>query len=644
MEMAVTKRVLLLFSIIFSFSFLEAQDDPLQRRVSLHLTGVPLESALAEISKKGNFYFSYNASGLNKNQIVSLNIKNRSVKHSLEQVLGKDFQLKSGGNHVIIIPKKSKNDKNALKSYSIKGIIKDARTGETISSASIIELGEKNITSTNQKGIYELRLKNQAELSRILISRKNYRDTVILVRPEPEKSLVIPLKPLPQISSLTSLNASIPLKMEENGLFQTVVSPDQQLLSYNMPLFEQRTFQVSFVPIVGTNKKFSGLVENHVSLNLLGGYSMALSGVEVAGLFNITRRRVRGFQLAGLMNITGGEMVGLQIAGFNNNNIGAIHGCQAAGFYNLSMDSLNGTQISGFFNMARNRVRGLQASGFLNISGKELIGLQAAGFLNLSGRDAKGAQISGFGNIATGDMLGAQCAGFFNLSTGDLKGLQLAGGVNVAADTTFTMQVGGIGNFARVIYGTQISPINIASIVGGSQLGLINYCDTVKGLPIGLISIVRKGIHQFEIASSDASELIVSLKTGTHRLYNILSAGMYRIDDSSLAHFGYGIGSMSRHRRKLGGGSELVASLVFNESFKPGIFPDSWFRFHPFFSWKPNKWLQITAGPVAHFYWVDILNINGLRPETQIGDLTTTSNTSGFGRGWIGWQAGIRFF
>lgn len=641
--MAVTKGLLLTCLIIFSWSFAEAQDDPLQRRVSLQLSGVPLENALKELSKYGNFYYSYNASGLDKNKLVDLKIQNRTVRYGLEKLLGNNFQLKSGGNHVIIIPRQKKPANKALKPKLIKGTIKDAKTGKTISSVSIIELGEKNNTSTNQNGIYELRLKNQAEFSRILISRKNYRDTVILVKPEHEISLVIPLSPLPQISSLRSLHASIPLEMEKNGLFQTVVSSDQQLLSNNTPIFEQRALQLSFVPIIGTNKKISGLVENHVSLNLLGGYSMGLSGVEVAGLFNITRRHVRGVQLAGLMNITGGNMIGLQIAGFNN-NIGTIHGCQLAGFYNLSMDSLNGTQISGFFNMARNRVRGVQAAGFLNISGRELIGLQASGFLNLSGRDAKGAQISGFGNIATGDMLGAQCAGFFNLSTGELKGLQLAGGVNVAADTTFTMQVGGIGNFAKVIYGTQISPFNIASIVGGSQLGLINYCDTVKGLPIGLISIVRKGIHQFEIASSDASELIVSLKTGTHRLYNILSAGMYRIDDSSLAHFGYGFGSMSKHRRKLGGGSELVASLVFNESFKSGIFPDSWFRFHPFFSWKPNKWLQFTAGPVAHFYWVDNSNISGMRPENQIGNLTSASNHSGFGRGWIGWQAGIRFF
>ena len=142
-----------------------------------------------------------------------------------------------------------------------------------------------------------------------------------------------------KVDALKPLPPDLSADLEENGLFRSVVSEEQQTLSFNLPLCEQRAFQISFLPNIGTNRNFSGLVENHFSFNVLGEYSMALSGFELGGLFNITRRHVRGVQIGGLMNITGGKTEGWQFAGFMNNNIGAVRGVQTAGFYNLSMDS-----------------------------------------------------------------------------------------------------------------------------------------------------------------------------------------------------------------------------------------------------------------------------------------------------------------
>ncbi len=643
MEQDVIKGFLILF---FSWMIIsaQAQDDPLMRRITLSTGKTKINDALNQVSVAGKFYFSYNSSGIDESKMVQIDVSRKTVRNTLEIILGKEYIFKSGGNHVIILPRAGKNSGKSNQTYRITGVVKDAQTGKTISSVSIIELGERNTTSSDQSGTYQLPIKGNAEFAKILVSRKNYRDTVITIKPEANTQISIPLRPLPQIEKLNSLNATVPVEMEENGLFRTVVSEQQQILSYNLPLYEQRNFQASFVPNLGTNKSFSGLVENHVSFNAIGGYSMALSGFELAGMFNITRRHVRGAQIGGFMNITGGQLSGFQLAGFMNNNIGAIHGVQTAGFYNLSLDSLKGIQLAGFFNMARNRVRGVQSAGFLNISGKELRGVQMAGFFNLSGKDARGAQLSGFCNIATGDMFGVQAAGMLNLSTGNLKGAQLSGGINLTLDTTNTVQIATISNFARVIYGTQISLFNIAGEVGGSQVGLINYCDTVNGLPLGLISIVRKGVHQLEFASSDVSDLLVTLKTGTHRLYNVLSAGMFNLNNASLASFGYGLGSMSKHRTKLGGGGEFVLSLVFNEAFDFGVFPDTWGRVHPFFSYKPLKWLQLTAGPSIQIYWIDQSNISGLRPDEKLGSAVKFSNHTGSGTAWLGWQFGIRLF
>jgi hypothetical protein len=643
MEKVAYKSILTIFLWIICFA-LHAQDNPLQRRISIHQNNVPLNEALKKISQTGKFLFSYNASGIDGDKIVSVNYSNQSVRKILETLLGNEFEFKSGGSHIIIIPKKQTRSIPNLQGYTITGTIRDADSKKLISSVSIIEVGERNITSTNSQGSYSLPIKGNSEFSQILISRKSYRDTVIIVRPNNPNTFSIQLRPLVTVDALQPLSAKISNEIEENGLFRSVVSEEQQIMSRNIPMYEQRTFQASFLPILGTNKNYSGLVENHISLNLLGGYSMALSGFELAGLFNITRRHVHGAQIGGLMNITGGETVGWQLAGFMNNNMGAVKGVQTAGFYNLSMDSLTGVQASGFFNMARNQVRGLQTAGFMNISGKELNGVQAAGFMNLSGRDAKGAQIAGFCNLSTGDIVGTQASGFLNLSTGNMRGLQISGGVNVTVDTTYTMQVSGLANFARWIYGTQISLFNIAGEVGGSQIGLINYCDTVKGLPIGLISIVRKGIHQLEVSSSDLSMLNVTLRTGTHRLYNILSSGMFKVTNASLASFGYGIGTMGKHRRKIAVGTELVASLVFNESIKAAITPDFWFRLNPYLSYQPFKGLQLFAGPCIQGYRIDQSNANAIRPTIDYANTYQSNKGLANYTGWIGWQAGIRLF
>lgn len=631
---------------MWSLSILgNAQDNPLQRRISISFTNISLSNALQKISSQGGFLLSYNAAGINADSKISITAKNQSVRKILETILGKDYEFKSGGSHIIIIPKKQAASQPNTQGYTVTGVVRDAKTGQVISSVSIVEVGERNTTATNSQGTYQLPLKGNSEFARILISRKSYRDTVITIKPSPKSEMSIQLRPLIIVDELKPLPPDLSAELKENGLFKSVVSEEQQLLSSNLPLYEQRAFQISFLPNIGTNRNFSGLVENHFSFNMLGGYSMALSGFELAGLFNITRRNVRGAQIGGFMNITGGETTGWQLAGFMNNNMGAVNGVQTAGFYNLSMDSLSGVQASGFFNMARKSVKGVQMAGFLNISGKRLKGAQIAGFMNLSGKDVRGAQLAGFCNLSKGDFSGLQSAGFINLSTGNMRGAQISGGINVTVDTTYTIQVAGLANFARWIYGAQIGVFNLAGKVKGSQIGIFNICDTIRGVPLGLLSIVRQGLHQFEISTGDANQGLLSLRTGTHRLHNIISAGFFKIGSPSYASFGYGLGSMTSHKKHdLGIGGDVVLSLVFNESFKKNITPDIWGRLNLFMDYQPFKGLSIFAGPSLNAYRIDKTNISGPRPN--YGSEYYRNYTSGATQYkiWLGWQAGIRLF
>lgn len=640
-EMDVRK---LIFFLLFLSSSLSAQDNPLNRRISIHLQNVSLQDALKEISIKGRLLYSYNTGAIDLNKKVSITASGKTVEYCLQNILGKDFKLRSGGNHVIIVPQKIPLNKESAESYVLEGVVTDAITGKAVKYASVYEAGRLKSALTDQNGKYAINLGREPEYVQLLVSRKSYRDTVITIRPKKSAQVNVRIRPA-TIEELAILPAEIPDQLASNGLFKAVISDDQLRVTENLALFEEKVFQIGFLPTLGTNRKFGGLIENHFSFNVLGGYSMALSGAEMAGIFNITRRNVKGFQLAGFMNITGGSTSGFQFAGFMNNNIGAVRGVQTAGFYNLSLDSLNGVQTAGFFNMARGRVKGIQTAGFANISGKELDGVQLAGFLNVSGREVDGVQVSGFANVASGDFRGAQIGGFFNISTGDMKGAQISGGINIVADSSQTIQIGTIANFAGTIKGSQISSLfNIAGEVGGSQIGLINICDTVSGFTFGLISLVRKGYHKLEFSTGDANQLLVNFRTGTYRLYNILSAGMFKVTDPSFATFGYGIGTEFRARKKFFFGLDVVASTVFNEAFQINVIPDLWGKSNFYIGWHPWKGVQLFAGPTFHAYRIDQKNLQGLRPGIEQGDLFFYNEPIAQYFGWMGWQAGIRLF
>jgi len=642
------KAVKLLLSLVF-IAFLGAkgisQDNPASRRITVKLNNVTIAEALTEISKRGNFLLSYNADGIDINKRITINETNQPVKKILQKALGEGYTLRSGGTHIIIIPDKNPEAKAPLnEKYKINGSIRDASTGEKISFASVYEVGEFNTTLSNTDGIYQMYLKGNPEFVRLLISRKNYRDTVIIVKPEPNKKLDVRLKPAGQISELKSIPPAIPVDIADNGLFRAVLSEEQLYATENRALYEQRNFQIGFVPRLGSNRNFGGLVENHFSFNLLGGYSMALTGFELAGIFNITRKHVNGVQIGGFMNITGGSTKGVQLSGFMNNNVGAINGVQTAGFYNLSLDSLKGVQLAGFFNMAKTRVKGVQASGFINISGKELRGLQLAGFQNISGRSATGAQVAGFCNIARGNLKGAQISGFYNLNTGNIYGAQITGGINVCPDSAYTIQIAGIANFAKRMRGMQVAGLfNIAGRVDGSQIGLFNICDTVKGIPLGLVSIVRQGYHKVEVSTGDFNKALFTLRTGVHYFYNIISAGIFDPSDASLVTFGYGIGTELRPGKKFFFGLDAVQSIVFNESIKPDYWPDLWARSNLYIGYRPVKWFEFFGGPTFNTLKIDSRNSTGIHPVID-ERLVFNQTNNGIYKGWWGWQAGIRLF
>jgi len=278
--------------------------------------------------------------------------------------------------------------------------------------------------------------------------------------------------------------------------------------------YEKQPFQISFVPMMGTNGVNSPNVVNEFSINIIAGYAAGLDGFEVGGFANIEKAFVTGVHIAGFANYVGGDVKGVQVSGFGNINNG----------------KMKGVQIAGFGNVNQGYTEGIQLAGFANINGEGIKAIQIAGFGNFNKGHAGEVQIAGFANINQDYIEGIQVAGFANINGKGGKALQVAGFANILKDDFTGIQVSGF--------------LNTAKKVEGIQLGFLNFCDSIDGLPIGFLSIVKNGYRAFEIWGSDALNVNFGFNIGVRRFYNIFSIGIHPAGGKFLWAYGFGIGSL----------------------------------------------------------------------------------------------------
>lgn len=133
---------------------------------------------------------------------------------------------------------------------------------------------------------------------------------------------------------------------------------------------------LDFLPFLGTSTFVGVGVSRRLSLNILGGYTAGLDGLELGGLVNIDAEFTCGVQMAGLANLTFGPVQGAQLAGILDVG-GRLDGVQA-GLVNLVTGDVVGAQV-GLVNLAGGRVRGAQI-GLVNVSSTSTFSL---GLINI---------------------------------------------------------------------------------------------------------------------------------------------------------------------------------------------------------------------------------------------------------------------
>ena len=477
----------------------------LYKRISLDISQQPVGDVLELIGKNGNFYFSYSGNAFNKDSLISINVKNQNVRDILDKIFlgtvdyresNKYVILRSTLLHFSIDPEMIKTDS---RHYLITGRVVDVRTGKTVPDASVYEKRLLESTLTDKEGNFRMRFRGEYQSVILTVSKEAYRDTSMMflstVTVKPEGYVYKDNDYLSYASNL----------VERLGIGKFFVSTKQRVQSLNISGFMANSpFQASLLPGLSSHGMFSSQVINKASLNLLGGYTAGVDGVEVGGLFNITKEDVKHVQVAGLTNLVGGSVKGFQAGGVINSVLDSVEGFQAAGIVNYVRESAGGWQTAGILNHVR--------------------------------KNLKGVQVGGIGNIAK-----------------NIEGLQIAGITNIAKHEMRGIQIGGIFNYAKKM--------------DGMQIGLINFADSSSGVSVGLINWVGKGYHKISLSTNDIFNYQAGIKTGNAKLYSILIGSATFKDGQKVYSAGLGFGHDFIFNNRVSAAAEISSQGLYLGNF-----------------------------------------------------------------------------
>ncbi|WP_233756006.1 carboxypeptidase-like regulatory domain-containing protein [Algoriphagus sp. AGSA1] len=510
-----------------------------------------LRQMLDTLSTTNNFYFSYESSLLKLDRPLINNHYSGSIGNLLVQELGNEYEFKELPGYIIIRYAPEKLDLDAemetqFNRVTVKGYIKNTRTNEGVSQASIYDKNSLVSTLTDENGFFKLKYKKNNASIWLTLSKENYRDTTFLLLP------VVNIKAKKDSRTFRYIPGDgTTQEIEESFLGNLFIGFRQRLQGINVgSYFAESPVQMSLVPGVSSKGMFNSQTISNFSLNLIGGYTAGIEGLEVAGIFNINKRDVKSVQVAGIFNLVGGSSQGLQVGGIYNSVYKNVQGLQIGGIYNHVKGNVKGLQIGGIANRV-DRVADVQIGGIVNHA-----------------QTSRNFQLAGIGNHAS------ESAAF-----------QLSGISNVVSDS---------------VNNQFTSIINRAKVVNGFQFGLVNIAEE-NDYPIGFLNFIKNGEMNLAYHFDESGFSHLNFRSGGKKTYGILGiAYQHRDVDAPYAfEVGFGFHILTDHKFSLD--SEFVALTasdfvsIYNnvQSFRliAGV--------------KMGNSLRIFAGPSLNFAFLD---------------------------------------
>ena len=600
-----------------------------ERKIDLALRNVSQQEALDVVAQRAGFQWSYNLALLDAGKRVTYTRSGVSVREALFGILGPGFEYKPGDGYLILKKKKKTDDQ-------LSGYLSDPRTGQRLAGATVYDRRTLRTATTDSEGYYELPVTARSE---IVISKLDFRDTVLLVSSETPRFLNLDLK-VNTAPPTRSRSVEEDLALMSGRLGQTFLRSAQKFSTLNVRDSLHRAGQISLLPKVGTNRGMSGNVTNDWSVNLLVGYSLGNHRFEAAGLGNITRRFMHGAQFAGVFNELRGDAQGAQFASLWNRTGGHLSGAQFAGGYNFARRPQGfALQAAAGANDMRQGKAPAQFAGLANFA-DTLMGIQVAGVWSRA-RVLRGVQANGVWSQAQRADAGVQFAVLYN-SVG-------RGAVQCQASV--------LSNSADTVRGAQMALLsNRARVLRGVQVGLFNRADEVHGLQLGLVNTSKRG--GYVVLEASANELTwanLSFKSGVPAFYTTFTAGLRPSAAEASAGkpdsltekiwaIGMGFGTRIRLARWLGISLDLTQRHLSIGSFDSAV--QEWSQAALCFDLRLGRHFSLAFGPSANLLLADPAYADAAENRRRIvpTDLPHEFNIDGDAwlSAWVGGVAGLR--
>ena len=190
---------ILLFTLLFlSHQSAFAQENKLEKKISIVARNKPLSSVLSEIEKKSGVLFSYSNQQINVEQKITIIARRKKVGDLLSQLFSKaSIDYTQLEKQLILKPKILKKEKIIEESkkpekFSISGYLMDSETGEALIGATIALKNTYTGTITNNYGYYSLSLPKGVYL--LQFSYIGYQSSIIEVNLNKSQKLSQSLK------------------------------------------------------------------------------------------------------------------------------------------------------------------------------------------------------------------------------------------------------------------------------------------------------------------------------------------------------------------------------------------------------------------------------------------------------------------
>ncbi|MDI6402028.1 hypothetical protein QLX67_08485 [Balneolaceae bacterium ANBcel3] len=444
---------------------------------------------------------------------------------------------------------------------------------------------------------------------------------------------------------------------------------------------EYRIIQVTLIPPLGTNGIQSSQYASKYSFNILAGYNGGLNngyefgvlnvnryytdariqvgvlnltggrhrgfslagignaasgplhGLQVGGLFQLSRSHMQGLQFTGGLHAAGGTISGVQVAGIGQYARGDLQGLQFSGLGNVSQKSISGIQVAGLGNWASQSLRGIKAASIANVGGDRSSGIMISGLMNYSGSSGEGIFVSGIINHSTRNSSGIFTSGMANVSE-VAEGVFVTGAFNVAHRSMSGIQVAGLLNVAGRGVGVQVAPFNIAK--------------EFSGLPAGLISVYGNGRKQLNVQADETGFISLGVRTGTYEVHNTVSIG-YKpcITDRDVFALSWSAG-YEKPLSELWGLERLDDYFFLQELSISLVQDDGWFKRNSsqIYSYRRLFGKDLTQG--VRVYGGTTFNMLVSRSENMADHhryhFIETSRGGRSYRFWVGLTAGVQLF